>query len=78
MPLSSVRCYLRVFQRLYYLLPDRAACIVPPFTALLRYRTTGQLVPLHYDDCSNLDATGPLLPALLLHYRTVTSLVLAG
>ena len=133
-PLSSLRCYLRVSERLCYLLPNCTACIdvlfrrslhylsfmlpivarrppcscvwwlrclraavsvcvfrdcttycttallhfVPPFTALLRYRTIGQLVPLHYDNCSNLDATGPLLPALLLHYRTVTSLVLAG
>ena len=79
-PSLSARCCLCVCFATVLLTAQPHCCTVPPFTALLCYRTTGQLVQLHYDNCSNLDATGPLLPALLLHYRTVTSLtlVLAG
>ena len=119
--LSSVRCYLRVSERLCYLLPNCTACIAVLFRRSLHYLSfmlpivarrppcscvwwlrclraavsvcvsrlyyllhnrTAALFrrSLHcfvtvllgnwyrctiYDNCSNLDATGPLLPALL-------------
>ena len=88
MPLSSVRCYLRVFQLLVSHCPtvlltaQLHCCTVPPSTALLCHCTIGQLALFHYNNCTTLDFTGPLLansttallPTIRLHHCTVSRL----